>query len=99
MSGDGTVTTVRETTSSTPAVAVDASEAREPTAALSRGGGRSRSGPMLWALRVTGLSLTAAGAWAPARADANPEKRLLLVQTGQAPAVLSTAILGIQQPL
>ncbi|MFL6060638.1 MAG: SpoIIE family protein phosphatase [Marmoricola sp.] len=43
--------------------------------------------------------LTAASTAAAARADSSTERRLLQVQTRQAAAVLSTAILLIQQPL
>ncbi|RNL78982.1 serine/threonine-protein phosphatase [Nocardioides marmorisolisilvae] len=45
------------------------------------------------------LVLTATGTWAAARVDHSSEDRLLQVQTRQAAAVLSTAILLIQQPL
>jgi serine phosphatase RsbU (regulator of sigma subunit) len=45
------------------------------------------------------LLLTGTGTWAAARVDQNSEDRLLQVQTRQAAAVLSTAILLIQQPL
>lgn len=45
------------------------------------------------------LILTAASTWASARVDANAEQRLLNVQAKQVSAVLSTAILLIQEPL
>ncbi|MFL6105657.1 MAG: PP2C family protein-serine/threonine phosphatase [Marmoricola sp.] len=45
------------------------------------------------------LLLTAASTWAAARVDQGAEDRLLQVQTKQVAAVLSTAILVIQQPL
>ena len=45
------------------------------------------------------LLLTGMATWAAARVDQNSEQRLLQVQTRQAAAVLSTAILLIQQPL
>lgn len=45
------------------------------------------------------LLLTVAGTWAAARVDSSSEDRLLQVQTRQAAAVLSTAILLVQQPL
>ncbi|MCW2784398.1 MAG: Serine phosphatase RsbU, regulator of sigma subunit [Marmoricola sp.] len=45
------------------------------------------------------LALTGLSTWAAARVDANAEQRLLEVQTKQAAAVLSTAILLIQAPL
>jgi len=54
---------------------------------------------VLWAIIALGLALTVAGTWATARADHNTEERLLDVQTRQAAAVLSTAIVSVQQPL
>jgi serine phosphatase RsbU (regulator of sigma subunit) len=48
---------------------------------------------------VLGLLLTALATWAVARADKNTEQRLLQTQTRQAAAVLSTAIMSIQQHL
>jgi serine phosphatase RsbU (regulator of sigma subunit)/type II secretory pathway pseudopilin PulG len=48
---------------------------------------------------VLGLLLTALATWAVSRADNNTEQRLLQTQTRQAAAVLSTAIITIQQPL
>jgi serine phosphatase RsbU (regulator of sigma subunit) len=48
---------------------------------------------------VLGLLLTALATWAAVRADTNTEQRLLETQTQQAAAVLSTAILTIQQPM
>ncbi|WP_151081919.1 PP2C family protein-serine/threonine phosphatase [Nocardioides cynanchi] len=48
---------------------------------------------------VLGVLLTALATWAVARADTNTEQRLLQTQTRQAAAVLSTAILTIQQPM
>jgi serine phosphatase RsbU (regulator of sigma subunit)/anti-sigma regulatory factor (Ser/Thr protein kinase) len=46
-----------------------------------------------------GVLLTALATWATARADRNTEQRLLETQTRQAASVLSTAVLGIQQPM
>jgi hypothetical protein len=60
---------------------------------------RLGSSGLLTIIVVIGLSLTGLATWAAARADANAEQRLLEVQTKQAAAVLSTAILVIQQPL
>jgi serine phosphatase RsbU (regulator of sigma subunit) len=48
---------------------------------------------------LLGLLLTALATWAVARADKNTEQRLLQTQTRQAAAVLSTAIITIQQPM
>ena len=48
---------------------------------------------------VIGLVLTAVSSWAAYRADDATEERLLKTQTKQAAAVLSTAVLVIQQPL
>ncbi len=45
------------------------------------------------------LIMTGASTWASARVDANAEERLLQVQAKQVGAVLSTAILLIQEPL
>jgi serine phosphatase RsbU (regulator of sigma subunit) len=66
---------------------------------VDRGRAPSRSRPVLWTIVAIGLTLTVAGTWATARADDSTEDRLLQVQTQQAAAVLSTAILGVQQPL
>ncbi|MDH2412685.1 PP2C family protein-serine/threonine phosphatase [Nocardioides sp. CER19] len=46
-----------------------------------------------------GVVLTAAASWSTARVDANSEHRLLVQQTKQAAAVLSTAILVLEEPL
>ena len=48
---------------------------------------------------ILGLIITALSTWAAWRVDRNAEARLLQVQTRQAAAVLSTAVLIIQQPL
>ena len=48
---------------------------------------------------ILGLAITALSTWAAWRVDRNAEERLLQVQTRQAAAVLSTAVLVIQQPL
>jgi serine phosphatase RsbU (regulator of sigma subunit) len=48
---------------------------------------------------LLGLLLTALATWAATRADRSTEQRLLETQTRQAAAVLSTAILVIQQPM
>jgi hypothetical protein len=48
---------------------------------------------------VIGVLLTALSSWAAARVDDKAEQRLLQVQTKQAAAVLSTAILLIEGPL
>jgi serine phosphatase RsbU (regulator of sigma subunit) len=45
------------------------------------------------------MLLTGLATWATARADKDTEQRLLQTQTRQAAAVLSTAILTIQQPM
>ena len=50
-------------------------------------------------IALFGIVLTALSTWGVARVDANAEERLLQVQTRQAAAVLSTAVLVIQQPL
>lgn len=50
-------------------------------------------------IAVVGLLITVLGAWTTARVDANSEQKLLDQQTKQAAAVLSTAILVIQQPM
>jgi serine phosphatase RsbU (regulator of sigma subunit)/type II secretory pathway pseudopilin PulG len=65
--------------------------AREP--------GPARPVRVVLAICVVGLVLTGVATWAVARVDTNTEERLLDVQTRQAAAVLSTAILGIQQPM
>jgi serine phosphatase RsbU (regulator of sigma subunit)/type II secretory pathway pseudopilin PulG len=54
---------------------------------------------LLIAIWIVGLLLTGLATWAAARADDSAQQRLLEVQTRQAAAVLSTAILTIQQPL
>ncbi|WP_183093143.1 PP2C family protein-serine/threonine phosphatase [Nocardioides stalactiti] len=48
---------------------------------------------------LIGLVLTAVSSWAAYRADRSTEERLLETQTRQAAAVLSSAILVIEQPL
>jgi hypothetical protein len=50
-------------------------------------------------IAVVCLLLTALGSWTTARVDANSERRLLDQQTSQAAAVLSTAIVVVQQPM
>jgi serine phosphatase RsbU (regulator of sigma subunit) len=50
-------------------------------------------------ISVFGIALTVFSTWGAARFDENTEKRLLQVQTRQAAAVLSTAVLVIEQPM
>jgi len=50
-------------------------------------------------IAVVGVLLTAVASWGAARTDRSTEQRLLDGQTKQAAAVLSTAILVVQQPL
>src|SRR3954451_3738666 len=77
--------------------------ADQPDGRRARGGGRHgilRNPRWLAAVIASVcLLLTAASTWAAVEVDANSEHRLLQVQTRQAAAVLSTAILVIQEPL
>ena len=50
-------------------------------------------------IALIGIALSVAAAWVTAGIDHNTEHRLLKTQTKQAAAVLSTAIMVIQQPL
>src|SRR5512147_581259 len=61
--------------------------------------GPARPVRVVAAICVVGLVLTGLATWAASRADRNAEERLLEGQTQQAAAVLSTAVLNIQQPL
>jgi serine phosphatase RsbU (regulator of sigma subunit) len=58
-----------------------------------------RPGRLVASICVLGLALTGLAAWAALHADRNTERRLLETQTRQAAAVLSTAVLTIQQPM
>ena len=74
-------------------------EAREGAPQPSREPGSARPVRVVAAICVVGVVITALATWAVARADRNTEERLLEGQTRQAAAVLSTAILTIQQPM
>lgn len=50
-------------------------------------------------IAIIGILLTVVASWTTARVDENSEQRLLTQQTKQAAAVLSTAILLIEEPL
>jgi serine phosphatase RsbU (regulator of sigma subunit) len=66
-------------------------------AAMARRTRSLRPAQLVAGICVLGLLLTALATWAVARADNNTEHRLLQTQTRQAAAVLSTAIVTIQQ--
>jgi serine phosphatase RsbU (regulator of sigma subunit) len=78
-----------------------------PSASQSPGAAEALTRPAGWlqptrlaaGICLLGLILTGLATWAVARADTNTEQRLLQTQTRQAAAVLSTAILTIQQPM
>ena len=74
-------------------------EAREGAPQPSREPGSARPVRVVAAICVVGVVVTALATWTVARADHNTEVRLLEGQTRQAAAVLSTAILTIQQPM
>ena len=61
--------------------------------------GRRQPGRVAVAIAVVGVVLTAVASWGAARTDRSTEQRLLDGQTKQAAAVLSTAIMVVQQPL
>jgi serine phosphatase RsbU (regulator of sigma subunit) len=74
-------------------------QSRTETAAMARNPGTPRPGRLVAGVCLFGLLLTGLATWAVARADRNTEQRLLQTQTRQAAAVLSTAILTIQQSM
>jgi serine phosphatase RsbU (regulator of sigma subunit) len=79
--------------------AASASQSPGSAEALARPAGWLRPARLAAGICVLGLILTGLATWAVARADHNTEQRLLQTQTRQAAAVLSTAILTIQQPM
>lgn len=74
-------------------------EGRGAAAAMARRPRSLRPARLVAGICVLGLLLTALATWAVARADNNTEHRLLQTQTRQAAAVLSTAIVTIQQSM
>lgn len=74
-------------------------EGRGAAAAMARHPRSLRPARLVAGICVLGLLLTALATWAVARADNNTEHRLLQTQTRQAAAVLSTAIVTIQQSM
>jgi serine phosphatase RsbU (regulator of sigma subunit) len=68
-------------------------------AALSRTPAWLQPSRLVGGICLLGLILTGLATWAVVRADRNTEQRLLQTQTRQAAAVLSTAIVTIQQPM
>jgi serine phosphatase RsbU (regulator of sigma subunit)/anti-sigma regulatory factor (Ser/Thr protein kinase) len=74
-------------------------EDRGAAAAMARRPRSLRPVRLVAGICVLGLLLTGLATWAVARADNNTEQRLLQTQTRQAAAVLSTAIVTIQQSL
>jgi serine phosphatase RsbU (regulator of sigma subunit) len=72
---------------------------REETANTSSRHGQRRSLLLIASICIVGVVLTGLSTWAAAHVDHNAERRLLQVQTQQAGAVLSTAVLLIQQPM
>lgn len=74
-------------------------QSRGETAAMARAPGSLQPARLVAGICVFGLLLTGLATWAVARADTNTEQRLLQTQTRQAAAVLSTAILAVQQPM
>ncbi len=78
---------------------VAAPESDAASTPVARPRGSLQPAAVVAAICVVGLLLTGLATWAVARADTNTEQRLLETQTRQAAAVLSTAILVIQQPM
>jgi serine phosphatase RsbU (regulator of sigma subunit) len=74
-------------------------QSRGEALAMARSPGSLRPASLLAGICLFGLLLTGLATWAVARADTNTEQRLLQTQTRQAAAVLSTAILTIQQSM
>ena len=91
----GTLTT----TSAPPREAAATSPGSDGAATTARPPRSLQPGRLVAGIVVVGLLLTGLATWATARADKNTEQRLLQTQTRQAAAVLSTAIVNIQQPM
>ena len=96
---DDRTTTPSTTSAVPPEAAATGGVDSGAVGALSRTPGWLGPARLVAAICVVGLLLTGLATWAVARADSNTEQRLLQTQTRQAAAVLSTAILTIQQPM
>ncbi len=96
---DDLPTTSSATSAAPREAAVSGPVDSDSVTALSGTPGTMKPARLVAAICVTGLLLTGLATWAVARTDTNTEERLLQTQTRQAAAVLSTAILNVQQPM
>ena len=99
MTADRPSTSSTTTGSTTRDVAISGAVDRGAVTDRSRTPGWLQPARLVATICVLGVLLTGLATWAVARADTNTEQRLLQTQTRQAAAVLSSAILTIQQPM